>query len=131
MDNELTAFIIKEFSKHRRRKDIIRKVCERGGFNWRDAERLTILVEARHKHSIATPQTPWLLFFSIGILLIGIGLLVINLQILLEFFQKDVIVQVSILQSNSYRVIGFMTGLGMTVGGMIGLWKAFDVIFPE
>ena len=131
MEKELTAFIIKELRKHRSRKEVIRKVCERGGFSWKEAERLTILIEAQHKRSFAAPQTPWLLFFSIGILLLGIGLLAINLQVLLEFFQKDMLVQVSSLQIGSYRVTGFVTGLGMTVGGMVGLWKAFGVIFPE
>ena len=65
------------------------------------------------------------------ILLLGIGLLAINLQVLLEFVQKDVLMQISSLQSGSYRVTGFITGLGMTVGGMVVLWKAFSVIFPE
>lgn len=131
IDKELTVFIIKELRKNRSHKEIIRKVCERGGFPWKEAERLTILIEAQYKRTLAAPQTPWLLFFSIGILLLGIGLLAINLQVLLELVQKDVLVQISSLQSGSYRVTGFITGLGMTVGGMVGLWKAFSVIFPE
>ena len=92
---------------------------------------MTILIEAQHKRSLAIPQTPWLLFLSIAILLLGIGLLAINLQVLLELVQKDVLMQISSLQSGSYRVTGFITGLGMTVGGMVVLWKAFSVIFPE
>ena len=66
MDKELTAFIIKELRKHRSRKEIIRKAYERGGLSWKEAERLTILIEAQHKGSLAIPQTPWLLFLSIG-----------------------------------------------------------------
>jgi hypothetical protein len=49
----------------------------------------------------------------------------------LAFFQKDVFEQILSLQSNSYQAIGLITGVGMTVGGLLGLWKAFDVIFPE
>ena len=131
MNEELTSFIIKELSKQRGRKDIIQRVCEREGLHWREAERLIVLIEARHRRSITTPQTPWTLFLSIGTLILGIGLLAFNLQIVLAFFQKDVLAQVLSLQSNSYQVIGLLTGLGMTVGGMIGLWKAFGVIFPE
>jgi hypothetical protein len=133
MNEELTPFIIKELSKRRARKDLIRRVCERGGFHWREAERLITLIEANHRRTLANRehQTPWLLFLSIGTLLLGIGLLAFNLQIVLAFFQKDVLVQVLSLRSNSYQVIGVLTGVGMTVGGMIGLWKSFGIIFPE
>ena len=131
MNQELTAFIIQELAKRRDRKDIVRKVCERAELPWKDAERLITLVEAQHRRSIRIPRTPWLLFLSIGTLLLGIGLLAFNLQIVLAFFQKDVIDQLLSLQSNSYRVMGLLTGTGMTMVGLIGLWKAFGVMFPE
>lgn len=131
MNQELSAFIIKELSKQKDRKDIVRKVCERAELPWKDAERLITLVEAQHRRSIKIPPTPWLLFFSIGTLLLGIGLLAFNLQIILAFFQKDVLNQVLSLQSNSYQAMGLITGLGMTMVGLIGLWKAFGVMFPE
>jgi hypothetical protein len=131
MNQELTAFIIQELAKHRDRKDLVRKVCEQAELPWKDAERLITLVEAQHRRSIGRPRTPWLLFLSIGTLLLGIGLLAFNLQIILAFFQKDVLAQVVSLQSNSYQVMGLLTGTGMTVVGLIGLWKAFGVMFPE
>jgi hypothetical protein len=131
MNEELTTFIIKELGKQRSRQDVIQKVCERGGLQWKDAERLIALVEAQHRRTITTRQSPLLLFLSIGTLLIGIGLLAFNMQILLAFFQRDVIGQILSLQSSSYQIIGLVTGLGMTLGGMVGLWKAFGAIFPE
>ena len=131
MNEELTTFIVKELGKQRSREEIIQKVCERGGLHWKDAERLITLVEAQHKRTIGTRQTPLLLFLSIGTLLIGIGLLAFNLQILLAFFQRDVLGQILSLQSSTYQIMGLVTGLGMTVGGMVGLWKAFGAIFPE
>lgn len=131
MNDELTTLIIKELGRQRSRQDIIQKVCERGELDWKDAERLITLVESQHKRTIATRQTPLLLFLSIGTLLIGIGLLAFNMQILLAFFQRDVLGQILSLQSSYYRIIGLVTGLGMTVGGMVGLWKAFGAIFPE
>lgn len=131
MNQELTAFILEELSKRRDRKDIIRRVCEQAGLSRKEAERLIILIAARHRRSITIHKTPWLLFLSIGALLLGIGLLTFNLQGVLAFLQKDVLGQVVSLRSNSYQVIGLVTGLGMTIGGLIGLWKAFEVIFPE
>jgi hypothetical protein len=131
MNDELTTLIINELSKHHNRKDIIRKICERGGITWKDADRLVTLVEARHQRTIAQRQTPLLLFLSIGILLLGLGLLGFNMQILFAFFQKDVLGQVLSLQSTYYQILGLITGLGMTVGGLVGLWRAFGAIFPE
>lgn len=131
MNEELTAFIIKQLGKHRDRRQVIQKVCERGGLNWKEAERLLILVEARHKRSIVPDKSPWLLFLSIGTLILGIGLLGFNLQILLAIFHQGVLGQILSLQSSSYRMIGLITGLGMTAGGLVGLWKAFGTIFPE
>jgi hypothetical protein len=131
MNDELTALIIKELGKQRSRQDIIQRVCEQGGLDWKDAEHLIALVESQHKRTIATRQTPMLLFLSIGTLLIGLGLLAFNMQILSAFFQKDVLGQVLSLQSSYYQIIGLVTGLGMTVGGMVGLWKAFGAIFPD
>jgi hypothetical protein len=131
MNEELTTFIIKQLGKHRNRRDIIQKLCQQGGLNWREAERLLFLVEARHKRSIVPDKSPWLLFLSIGALILGIGLMGFNLQILLAIFHQDVLEQILSLQSSSYRMIGLITGLGMTVGGLVGLWKAFGTIFPE
>ena len=131
MNQELTTFIIKELSQHRSRKVIVRKVCEQAELPWRDAERLVTLVEAQHRRTIRIPRTPWLLFLSIGTLLLGIGLLAFNLQMIQTFFQKDVIDQVLSLRRNSYQVMGLLTGLVMTLGGLTGLWRAFGVMFPE
>ncbi|MDQ2692943.1 MAG: hypothetical protein M3Y68_12975, partial [Chloroflexota bacterium] len=66
-----------------------------------------------------------------GVLILGIGLLGFNLQILLEFFQQDVLGQLASVQSGSYRAMGLLTGVGMTIGGLIGLWKSFGTIFPK
>ena len=131
MNEELTTLIIKELGRHRDRKDIIQKICERDGLNWQEAEQLITLVEAQNRRAIATRQTPLLLFMSIGTLLLGIGLLVINMDILSGFFQKDLLGQALSLQSSYYRVLGLITGLGMTAGGLVGLWKAFEAIFPD
>ena len=131
MNDDLSIFIIKELSKQRNRTDIVQRVCQQGGLNWKQAQQLVILIEAKHNRSIVVQQAPLLLFLSIGILILGIGLLGFNLQILLEFFQKDVLGQVTSVQSGSYRVMGLLTGLGMTIGGLIGLWKSFSTIFPK
>lgn len=131
MNDDLSIFITKELSQQRNRKDIVQRVCQRGGLNWKQAQQLVILIEAKRNRSMVVQQAPLSLFLSIGVLILGIGLLGFNLQILLEFFQQDVLGQLASVQSGSYRVMGLLTGFGMTIGGLIGLWKSFGTIFPK
>jgi len=133
MDKDLTTFIVKALSRRPNRKEVVRKVCKKGGFSWKDAERLVILVEAQHKHKISEyhSQSPLLLFVSVATLLLGIGLLFYTMQTLFAVSPKDVLEQILSLQDNSYRLIELGTGLGMTTGGGVGLWKALGSIFPD
>jgi hypothetical protein len=129
MNEELTAFIIKQLSKPVDRKEIIRRVCEKGGLHWKQAEQLVILIEARYHRAAATRQTPLLLFLSIGALLLGIGLLAYNLDLLFAFFQQQILGETVNLHDSHF--IELFSGFGMTVTGMIGLWKALGAIFPH
>ncbi|HLO27627.1 MAG TPA: hypothetical protein VK249_00740 [Anaerolineales bacterium] len=131
MNEELTTLIIKELGKYQDRKQVIRKVCEQGGFNWKEAERLIILVEARHRRTMRVHPRPLLLFLSIVTLFLGIGLLAFNMQFLLALFQKNVLGQTLNLQTGNYRIMGVIAGSGITAGGLVGLWKAFLSIFPD
>lgn len=131
MNEELTAFIIKELSKHHNRNEIIRTLCEERGLSWKQSEQMLTLVESKHKRAIATRQTPLLLFLSIGTLLLGIGLVVYNTQIILAIFQKDLLGQILAVRGGYYRLLELLTGVGMTTGGAIGLWKALGSIFPS
>jgi hypothetical protein len=129
MNEDLTTFIIKELGKPIERKKIIQRVCQKGGLNWKEAERLVILIEARHNRTTATRHTPVLLLLSIGALFLGIGVLAYDLEILLTFFQKIVLGQTLSLNGNHSTEL--LSGFGMTVGGMLGLWKALGFIFPR
>lgn len=131
MNDELTHFIIMELDRHHDRRKIIQNVCEQSGLNWKEAERLFILVEAQHKSIAVIPQTPVLLFWSIGMLIIGIGLLAYNGEILLTVFQKDVLNRMLSAQGYSFKMLGLLAGSGLTAVGMACLWKALGTIFPN
>ena len=131
MNEELTVFIIKELEKFQHRNKVIKKVCKKSSLTWRNAEQLVTLVEANHRRTMIARPTPPLLFMSIGVLLLGIGLLAFNIQILPAFFQNDILGAGSLLHSTTYQITGFVIGTGMTLAGIIGLWKAFGVIFPD
>ena len=130
-DEELTSLIIKELGKHRSRKDIVQKVCEASTLNWSEAERLIAQVETANKRKIASRQGPFLIFVSIGTLVLGIGLLAYNMELLIAIFNKDLLGQILSLQSGYYRLAALVTGLGMTVGGLYGAWTALASFLPD
>ena len=129
MNENLTDFIIQELCKPIERKEVIRRVCKKSGLNWKEAERLVTLLAARYYRTAATSRTPILLLLSIGTLFLGIGLLAYNLEFLLAFFQKDGLTQTLIL--NGSHSLELLSGFGITLIGMLGLWKALGYIFPH
>ena len=130
MNEELTTLIIKELTKCQSHKKVVQKVCAQSGLNWKQAEQLVILLEARRRRTTITRQSPPLLFMSIAALFLGIGLLAFNAQILLGLFQKDILRQAVSLQSNYFGMIELIGGFGLTTAGMIGLRKALLHMFP-
>ncbi len=130
-DEELTNLIIKELGKHHDRKAIIQKVCEQSTLNWGEAERFITEVELHNKRKIAARQGPLLIFLSIGTLVLGIGLLAYNMEILVAIFNKDLLQEILSLRSGYYRLAGLVTGLGMTVGGLYGAWNVLASFFPD
>jgi len=130
-NEELTNLIIKELGKHHDRKAIVHKVCEEGKLNWSEAERLIAEVETHNKRKIAARQGPFLILVSIGTLVLGIGLLAYNMEVLVSIFNRDLLQQILSLQSGYYRLAGLITGLGMTIGGLYGAWTALASFFPD
>lgn len=130
-DEELTNLVIKELSKHHERQDIVQRVCEQSSLNWSQAERLIAEIEAKNKKKIAARQGPFLIIVSIGTLLLGIGLLAYNMELIVAIFNKDLLGQILSLQSGYYRLAALVTGLGMTIGGFYGVWTTLASFFPS
>jgi hypothetical protein len=128
MNEELITLVLRELGKYQDRKRVIRNVCKQSGLRWKDAERLVILVEAQRNRTRTVNANPWLLLLSIGTLFAGIGLLAFNLPILMALFHKDILRQAMSLPVDQYKLIA---GAGITGGGLIALWKAFQSIFPD
>ena len=130
-DEELKDLIIRELGKHHERQDIVAKICERTTLSWGDAERLLDEVQSQNKKKIAARQGPFLLFVSIGSLVLGMGMLAYNFEFLVSIFNQDLLQQVLGIRNGYYRLAALVTGLGMTVGGMYGAWTALASYFPD
>jgi len=130
-DEELTNKIIKELGKHHDRQEIVRKICEQSSLSWSEAERLVEEVESQNRRKIAVRQGPLLMLLSIGSLILGIGLLAYNMEILVAIFHADLMQQILSLQSGYYRLAGLLTGVGMIIGGFYGVWTTMGSFFTD
>lgn len=129
MDDKLTQRVVNDLAKHRSRNEIIRMLCEDGGMNWREAEGFVAKVESEQAHTIARKQGPLMIFLSIGSLLIGAVLLAYGAEFFMALLQGDALSVVLSARSAYLRLAGSLTGLGMIIGGLIGLYDAFKRYF--
>ncbi len=128
---ELIELVIRELGKHHERRDIVARICEQSTLGWGEAEQLVTEVESQYKRKIAARQGPLLVFVSVGTLVIGLGLLIYNFELIAAIFNKDILGQVLSLRSGYLQLISLVTGLGMTVGGLYGLWNALAALLPD
>lgn len=129
MNEDLTQRIVNDLARHRSRNEIIRAVCEESSMNWPEAERYVQRVEAEHAHSIARKQSPLMIFLSIGSLLIGFALLAYGAEFFMAFFSGSPLSAILSLRSAYLRLAGSLTGLGMVIGGLIGLYNTLTRYF--
>jgi hypothetical protein len=69
---EATRFVIRQLGRHQSRNDIIRGLCERGRFDWRQAEQFVYRVENEHRRQIAARQMPFILFVAFATIIGGV-----------------------------------------------------------
>jgi hypothetical protein len=108
---EITAYVVKELAKSRPPKDIVLAICEKTKMPWGEAEKLVRQVQSSRSKDVAARQSPLLIIFSIGLLLLGIGALFYGVSTLDNGGGNR----------SSFRMI--FLGIGMILGGIIGLWN--------
>ncbi|HEX5837747.1 MAG TPA: hypothetical protein VFY26_07935 [Anaerolineales bacterium] len=128
---ELIELVIRELGKHHERRDIVARICEQSTLGWGEAEQLVTEVESQYKRKVAARQGPFLVLVSIGTLVIGLGLLIYNIELIAAIFNKDLLGQILSLRSGYLQLISLFTGLGMTVGGLYGMWNALAALMPD
>ncbi len=129
MDEQLTQKVVDGLSKHRSRNEIIRSVCEESSMNWPEAEQFVRSVEAEHAHTIARKQSPLMIFLSVGSLLVGAARLAYGAEFFMALFKGDALSVILSARSAYLRLAGSVTGLGMVIGGLIGLYDALTRYF--
>ncbi len=129
MDEQLTQLVVNDLARHRSRNEIIRLVCEQSSMNWPEAEQFVQKVEGEQAHTIARKQSPLMIFLSIGSFLIGAALSAYGAEFFIAFFNGSPLSALLSLRSAYLRLVGSLTGLGMVIGGLIGLYNTFARYF--
>lgn len=129
MNEELTQRVVNDIARHRSRNEIIRAICEETSMNWPEAEQFVKKIEMEHAHAIAGKQSPLMVFLSVGSLLIGLALLAYGAEFFMAFFSGSPLSAILSIRSAYLRLAGSLTGLGMVIGGLIGLYNTFARYF--
>ena len=125
MNEQLTQRIVSDLAKQRSRNEIIRMVCEQEGMDWPQAEKFVQQVETEQAHTIARKQSPLMIFLSVGSVLVGMALLYLGLDYVMGYFRGQALEELLNFRTGLARIAGGVTGIGMIVGGLIGLYKTF------
>lgn len=130
-----TAYIIKELGKHHTRNEIITALCEQMGLNWREAGQLIQEVESQHGRTIAARQSPLIIIFAIGLLIMGIGLTINNTLFFMDFFQsKNYVLSVDNaleIRTAYYQAGSLLVGISLIIGGVLGSWQTISKLLKE
>lgn len=132
---QATDFVIKELGKHRSQNEIIVALCEKTGANWAEAEKFLRQVEAQHGKTITARQSPILIIFGIGLLIVGLAITVNSSLYFVNYFQAShtaISVDEALgLRSFYLQLLSLLTGLGLIVGGLIGSWQTVSKLLQE
>jgi hypothetical protein len=118
---EAINYVIQELGKHKSQNDIIVALCQQTGMAWSQAEQFVNQVQAEHQHDISSRQSPLLIGISVGLIIVGLGLIFSNVDYFMGLFNQDVMGLALSARSAVIRIGSILTGLGMAVGGSIGL----------
>ena len=125
---EITAFVVDELGKHHSRNEIIRRLCERTGMMWPDAEKLVRQIEADHGQDIRARQSPLLIALGVAIFIGGIGLILYCALYFINLARFDTIPNPRYVV---YAIGALFTGIGMIAGAVIGLWRTIQELFED
>lgn len=125
---QATDYVIRELGKHHDPNNIIQKLCELGGMDWRTAEKFVRQVEAEHTRDIALRQSPIVTLVGIGTALGGTGLMI---WVTLATLQGYIIYFLNFPVPYLGNITYFFIGLIMMIAGLWGMWETILRIWNQ
>ena len=112
---DLTQFVVRELVGEADRNALIRQVCVQNGISWAQAEAFVARVALDYEREIARRRSPFMLMLSVATLVGGVVLVLFCGYAIVAWFSSEPLLRLD------YTIYGFLSGLGMTSGGFIGV----------
>jgi hypothetical protein len=129
---ELRKWVVSSLSGHKKPNDIIFQLCQRTGWDWKQAERFVGQITELDSKEVHRRRMPLLL--GVGLFLMAGGVvaflpafldMIADLQMLEPPWDLDkLFYALSGARANYYRVFGIFGGLAMFIGGGVGISNA-------
>jgi hypothetical protein len=128
---QMVKYVVSEFSKQRKRSDIVMALCERTGAGWQEAQRFVAQVYAEHHTRINARKNILIVPMGIGAIVLGLLLTIGSAYPVVIWFSKGSSELQTFAASRGW--IGnfiqvapylFFLGIGLMVGGIVGLVTA-------
>lgn len=130
-DSELEQSILRSLLKSRKQEDIIMELCEKNGMSWNEAQRLVARLASRHRKKLVTRQNIFQIPITLAAVLAGLVLMSASTSVLSPFIttllnlSSGVSTEIPVIDSTArYSPYYFVLGLGLTLGGGVGFYKA-------
>ncbi len=125
---KVVQFVISQLGRHHSRNDIIQRLCEQEGWPWKQAERFVRKVEIQHHHKIAARQSPIIIFLGVGSLITGTAIAIFTGVTLVGWIGHPSVANPGQVENIAYYGVAFVTGLGMVIGGIAGIWRTRNLL---
>lgn len=112
---DLARFVVRELGSEADRNTLIRQVCEQGGMSWPQAEKFVARVALEHDGEIVRRRSPFMAILSVATLIAGVIMALAGAYSVFTYFSPEPGLRLDC------AVYLLATGLGMTVGGLIGV----------
>ncbi len=129
-ETDLSEYVILQLGKHVTRNDLVFQLCQISGMSWPQADSFVRQVESQQGSRIAVRQSPLIIIVRLGILVGGIVLLFFSTSYLIQVYNTGWMGALDIRRD--YRaVVVLVTGIGMILGSLLGLWRVFLSVIPK
>lgn len=126
LDEEAVQFVIEQFGKHRSSEEIARALCARYSWPWDRAEQCIANVQSTHGRQIATRQAPYMIALAIFGIIVGFTMFVVGSYRIYTRILSYNVFNVGALGRSAVMAV---TGLGMLLGSIMGIWQTIVAVF--
>ncbi|MBN2149255.1 MAG: YrzE family protein [Anaerolineales bacterium] len=127
-DEKLLKVVYDSLKKGRKRSDITTYVCERTGMEWNEAQRFVAQVEVENFKKLSAHENIPYMIFGIGGAIVGFVVMMAGIAALapyiIVFLKIPLELPVYISTYPDTAIAIFLTGFGLLVGGIVGIYMA-------